>query len=252
MINSKVVRLSILTVTSAVILTAVAAGCGRQPIGLSTTSSPQEPTNPPAVSAVISQPPTLIFYNGTVLTMNKDQPVAEAIAVAGDMIQAVGSNDDILALKVATTQVVDLQGRTLMSGFVDSHTHIFNEAANTPATGTLEKAQQLALQNGITTLADMYVTAEFLQEMRTMDASGRLHVRTSLYLVYTTNCGDVLGDWYKQYPPTRNPGEMLRIGGVKVFTDGGSCKYPAVSFNRAVGGYGNLFFTQATAPLSRR
>jgi predicted amidohydrolase YtcJ len=253
--NSKMARLMVQTVTLAVVLAVVATGCGHQPIGITPTNASKEPTNPPSVSTVtsqpptttppiISEPPTLIFYNGTILTMDRDQPTAEAIAVAGDMILAVGSNDDILALQTSGTQLIDLQGLTLMPGFVDSHTHIFNDAASTPATGTLEKAQQLALQNGITTLADMYVTSDFLAEMRAMDASGQLRVRTSLYLVYTSNCGDVLGDWYKQYPPTRTPGEMLRIGGVKVFTDGGSCGYPAVSFNRAEGGYGNLFFTQ--------
>ena len=244
MINLKVVRLLVLTMTSAVILTSVAAGCGRQPIGLSATTSPEEPTNPPTVSTVISQPPTLIFYNGTILTMDKDQPTAEAIAVAGNKIQAVGSNDDILALKVATTQVVDLQGLTLMPGFVDTHTHLLNEAANTPATGTLEKAQQLALQNGITTLGNLYTSPEFLAEMRALDGSGRLLVRTSLYLTYANACGEVLGDWYRQYPPTRQPGEMLRIAGVKMYADGGSCGHPATSFDRQVGGKGDLWFTQ--------
>ncbi len=251
MFNSKAVRFLFLIAALAVMVT----GCGPQPIGPTPTSIHAEPISPPIVSTstsqpftaaptIIPEPPTLIFYNGTILTMNENQPTAEAIALADDMILAVGSNEDVLALKVSNTQVVDLQGLTLMPGFVDSHTHIFNDAATTPATGTLEKAQQLALQNGITTLADMYVTSEFLAEMRAMDTSGQLHVRTSLYLVYTSNCGDVLGDWYKQYPPTRNPGEMLRIGGVKVFTDGGSCGFPAISFNRADGGYGNLWFTQ--------
>ncbi len=256
MFNSKLARLLIQTVTLAVVIAAVVTGCSPQPVGITPTNAPGEPTNPPAISIVTSQPPTttpsiipeqptLIYYNGTILTMDGDQRTAQAIAVADDMILAVGSNDDILALQASGTQLVDLQGLVLMPGFVDSHTHIFNDAATTPATGTLEKAQQLALQNGITTLADMYVTSDFLAEMRAMDTSGQLRVRTSLYLVYTSNCGDVLGDWYRKVPPTREPGEMLRIGGVKVFTDGGSCGYPAVSFNRADGGYGNLWFTQA-------
>jgi len=251
MFNSKIVRLLVLIMTSVLILAAVATGCGLRPIGLSPTVSPAEPAILPSTMPIVtsqpltvSGPPTIIYYNGAILTMDKNQPTAEAIAVAGEMILAVGSNDDILALKVSDTQVVDLQGLTLMPGFVDTHTHIFNDAANDPNTGTLEKAQQLALENGITTLDDMYVTSDFLAQMRAMDASGQLQVRTSLQLVYTTNCGDVVGDWYKQVPPTRTPGEMLRIGGVKVFADGGSCKYPAVSFNRQVGGQGNLFFTQ--------
>ena len=46
-------------------------------------------------------------------------------------------------------------------------------------------------------------------------------------------------------PLHRVPGEMLRIGGVKVFTDGGSCNAPAVTFEYANGvGQGDLYFTQ--------
>jgi predicted amidohydrolase YtcJ len=69
-------------------------------------------------------------------------------------------------------------------------------------------------------------------------------VRTSLYLAHVNNCGVDQGDWYKAHPPTRTWGEMLRIGGVKLFTDGGSCGKPAVSYNHPVFGYGDLWFTQ--------
>jgi predicted amidohydrolase YtcJ len=244
MFNSKVARMQVLTVTAVLILVAVATGCGPQPIEATPTSSPEKPTKTPAVPVVTSQPPTLIFYNGTVLTMNTDQPEGEAIAVADEMILAVGTNDDILALQAPDTRVVDLQGLTLMPGFVDTHTHILTEGVNNPAVGTLEKAQALALQNGITTLGNLYTSPEFVQEMRALDGAGKLRVRTSLYLTYANACGEVLGNWYQQYPPTHQPGEMLRIAGVKVYADGGSCGYPATSFDRQVGGQGNLWFTQ--------
>jgi predicted amidohydrolase YtcJ len=70
-------------------------------------------------------------------------------------------------------------------------------------------------------------------------------VRTSLYLLYTDNCGVVQGDWYRSHPPSDTAGEMLRIGGVKVFTDGGSCGCPAYSFDHPLCGRGDLWFTQA-------
>ncbi len=217
---------------------------GQPPLPSPSTDPAVAPTAPQGAVNATSQPASVIFFGGTVLTMDTSQPTAEAIALADDMILAVGSNEDILTLKGANTQVVDLQGLTLMPGFVDTHTHILNEAPNDPATGNLQKAQQLALKNGITTIGNLYTTADFLEQMRSLDASGELFLRTSLYLTYADACGKVLGDWYKKYPPTHVAGEMLRIAGVKVFTDGGSCGHPAVSFDRAVGGRGDLWFTQ--------
>jgi predicted amidohydrolase YtcJ len=186
--------------------------------------------------------PDVIFHGGTVLTMNRHRPRAQAVAVRGDRIVAVGDDARILALRGRGTQVIDLGGLTLMPGFVDAHTHVFNDAYYWGL--DVEGAQQVALQNGITTLANMYVTPDFLAEMRALADSGRLHIRTSLYLNYTTNCGNVLGDWYKRHQPTRQPGEMLRIGGVKLFTDGGSCGAPAFSYDHPSSGYGDLWFTQ--------
>jgi predicted amidohydrolase YtcJ len=194
--------------------------------------------------------PTLIFYNGTILTMDADQPMAEAIAVAGNIILAVGSNDDILALQVSGTQVVDLQGKTMMPGFVDPHTHLLKDLGL-----SLEEAQQLALENGITTLTEMTATPDFVNTIQAFAAEGRLRVRTSLYLAYSDPCGVIQGDWYLQYPPTRNFGEMLRIGGVKMFADGsGFCGTMALSFDPPgvkgpdipwfTPGRGELWFTQ--------
>jgi predicted amidohydrolase YtcJ len=186
----------------------------------------------------------LIFHNGVVLTMDPGRPTAEAIAVAGEKIEAVGSNADILALRRPDTTVINLQGRTLMPGFVDPHTHLFNDAGQY-LDMTVTEAQQVALENGITTIGDLFVNEDFLEEMQKLDRAGQLQIRTSLYLVMTDNCGRVQGDWWRQYAPTRTPGERLRIGGVKIFTDGGTCKRPALSYELQPGeGLGDLFFSQ--------
>ena len=101
-----------------------------------------------------------------------------------------------------------------------------------------------ALAHGITTLAEAYCDPNLLAEMQSLEQTGNLRVRTSLYLTHVDACGEVQGDWYKQHPPTQVWGEMLRIGGVKVFTDGGSCGAPAFSYEHPVFGYGDLWFTQ--------
>jgi len=184
----------------------------------------------------------IIFYNGSVLTMEKDQPIAQAIAIRGEKIEAVGGDEEILARRGPETLVIDLAGRTLMPGFVDAHTHVLNDARSQDM--SLDQAQMLALRNGITTLGDLYVDQSFLRDIQRFNAAGQLRARTGLYLVYNDPCGRQIGTWYKSYPPTRIPGEMLRINGVKIFTDGGSCGHVALSFDYDDHGLGDLWVTQ--------
>jgi len=68
--------------------------------------------------------PDLVFVNGTIVTMNKAQPVAEAVAVRGGRITAVGTRQEIEALSEERTQTVDLQGRCLTPGLIDAHSHL--------------------------------------------------------------------------------------------------------------------------------
>ena len=65
-----------------------------------------------------------IYLGGSILTMNDAQPSAEAVAVRAGRITAVGSRAELMKLKGANTRVVDLQGKTLLPGFVDPHSHI--------------------------------------------------------------------------------------------------------------------------------
>jgi predicted amidohydrolase YtcJ len=68
---------------------------------------------------------TVIFHNGKVYTLDARKPWAQAVAVAGETIVAVGSDAEILALGGPKTKVIDLTGRMLMPGFVESHIHPF-------------------------------------------------------------------------------------------------------------------------------
>ena len=71
-----------------------------------------------------------IYVNGTILTMDSANTVQQALAVAGDSISAVGTNESVLARKTPGTRIVDLEGRTLMPGFVDAHGHFPLAGAN--------------------------------------------------------------------------------------------------------------------------
>lgn len=68
---------------------------------------------------------TKIYLNGTVFTADKNNTIAEAIAFANGEVLLTGSNREIEALKNDQTEVIDLAGKMLMPGIVDSHLHPF-------------------------------------------------------------------------------------------------------------------------------
>ena len=72
----------------------------------------------------LPQPPEhQLFINGSVLTMDADNRVVQALATRGDRIEAVGSTEEIMALAGDGTEVIDLRGRALLPGFIDAHGH---------------------------------------------------------------------------------------------------------------------------------
>ncbi|MBM4218899.1 MAG: amidohydrolase [Gammaproteobacteria bacterium] len=76
-----------------------------------------------SLAAVLQERPELVLKNGHILTIDPRQPQAEAIAIAGGRILAVGSNAEIEALAAPTTRRIDLAGSTVVPGFIDAHTH---------------------------------------------------------------------------------------------------------------------------------
>ncbi|CCV05545.1 Amidohydrolase 3 [Mesorhizobium metallidurans STM 2683] len=71
----------------------------------------------------------LIVINGRVLTMDEDDPAAEAVAIGGGVILAVGDRKTIEALKGPSTGIVDAQGSSVVPGFIEAHMHLFSGAA---------------------------------------------------------------------------------------------------------------------------
>ncbi|WP_079526002.1 amidohydrolase family protein [Halobacillus hunanensis] len=65
----------------------------------------------------------VIFFNGDVLTMDDSFPQASAVAVKDGMIAAVGDDSFVYEWKTEDTEIIDLNGKTLMPGFIESHIH---------------------------------------------------------------------------------------------------------------------------------
>ena len=72
----------------------------------------------------------MVFFNGSIYTMDSSAPSVEAIAVKADTILAVGTKASIDAFVGNATQVVDLSGNTLIPGFVEGHAHIMGVGYN--------------------------------------------------------------------------------------------------------------------------
>ena len=64
-----------------------------------------------------------VFLNGTIITVDPENRIVQALSVRDGLIEALGSNTDIQALINNKTQVTDLQGNTLLPGFIDAHSH---------------------------------------------------------------------------------------------------------------------------------
>ena len=64
-----------------------------------------------------------IFHGGPIIPMRGTERYAQALAVSGGRIVAVGGNDQIMGLKSASTRMVNLDGRTMLPGFIDAHQH---------------------------------------------------------------------------------------------------------------------------------
>ena len=78
----------------------------------------------PGFFAGVAAAADLVFRGGKVYTLNASQPWASSLAVSGDTISYVGDDAGASALIGPETRVVELQGRLLLPGFIDTHIHI--------------------------------------------------------------------------------------------------------------------------------
>jgi predicted amidohydrolase YtcJ len=74
--------------------------------------------------------PDTIFINGIIYTVDETNPKVEALAVTDGMIQNVGSSAEISKLAGDNTKIVDLQGKTMTPGFIESHAHLMGIGYN--------------------------------------------------------------------------------------------------------------------------
>ena len=73
---------------------------------------------------------TVVLRNGRIWTGDPQHPWVEAIAILGNKIDWMGTNDDVLSRTGKNTQVIDLAGKRVVPGFNDAHVHFFDGGSN--------------------------------------------------------------------------------------------------------------------------
>jgi predicted amidohydrolase YtcJ len=92
------------------------------PAGIPNKDHPLKTMQQPRTGFVM-QKATHIYRNGSILTMDSRASIVSCIAVAGDLILAVGSESDVAAYAAPQTEIIDLGGKFMMPGFYDCHSH---------------------------------------------------------------------------------------------------------------------------------
>ena len=100
------------------------AGCGgNQIVQMTATPTPAATTLPaPTIASGIVA--DTIFVNGRVVTLDATDSIAQAIAIKDGLILRTGTSDAIRALAGANTKLIDLRGKTLTPGIIDTHNHL--------------------------------------------------------------------------------------------------------------------------------
>ena len=181
-------RLMIVTV----LLTLIAVGCGDDTATTTTvaTTTSEAPTTTAAATTTevtstttVTAPDaaaTVIFHGGSIVTMDPDLGAVEAIALDGDAILAVGDAETVLALAGDETQIIDLAGKTVLPGLIDSHAHWIGDRhlveIDSAETGALRAAEI-----GFTSISELFVNEDRLAELIALDEAGLLPVRVNVY-----------------------------------------------------------------------
>ena len=218
----------------------VVSGCGQGSSEAATTTTPLSltkaalpttetetsptPTIQIAASATPLIPADIIFYNGDVITL-EEEGVVEAIAIKGDRILAVGTNADILKLQNDGTNVIDLEGRAVLPGFFEGHSHILGGSQQ--ADISLEEAQEIALSYGWTSLSELSLPSDAIfHDLTLAEDTGSLRIRVNGFIKYNRARIDGAGEneviefYWRDNPPILDSDRFFRVVGIKIFVDG--------------------------------
>ncbi|MCQ2561617.1 MAG: amidohydrolase [Clostridia bacterium] len=143
-----------------------------------------------------------IFYNGNIYTMEKGYPNCSAVAVKDGIVMRTGSDEEILALKTEGTKLVNLEGKTMVPGFGDSHMHMLSygyslEKVNLYSAKCVEDTIELgkkflAERPYLTWLQGRGWNQEYWTENRFPNRYDMDKITTDIPMFYTRACGHII------------------------------------------------------------
>ncbi len=205
-----------------------------------------------------------IFVNSNIISVDETNTIHEAIAIKNGEIIALGTTEEIVVNYHTDNETTyDLEGRTIMPGIIDGHTHLMWSMLY-GGFETLIGAQQIALAFGYTTLNEKGVDGwdRDIQPLLDAEANNELLLRVNIFPIHNLAFLDennetiVVERWYPDFDPILGHDHMLRVPGIKIYADGayGNRGLPAMStpysqeMLDAWGGrdpYGELYFNQS-------
>jgi predicted amidohydrolase YtcJ len=138
-------------------------------------------SSPGAFAANAPQPADVIIFNAKVITVNSNFALAEAVAVRGDSIIAVGKDRQIERLKGPDTWMIDAHGRTVMPGLYDSDIHSYQAAvseSNAPVIHSIVEGLDYIRHQAADKPADSWIVVERAYPTRLTE--GRLPTKAEL------------------------------------------------------------------------
>jgi predicted amidohydrolase YtcJ len=114
---------------------------------LMSTNFPTQADQPPFAA-------DLIIINATIHTMDQGRPLAEAVAVSGNRIIAVGTTKEIRKLAGANTRVIDAKGQLVLPGFNDAHVHFMSGGFQLSSVDLRDASSQQEFAERIRAFAD--------------------------------------------------------------------------------------------------
>jgi predicted amidohydrolase YtcJ len=168
-----------------------------------------------------------IFSNGNLLTLDINNSISDTIVIDNGIILRIGDAEDILAdFRTLNSTYYDLEGRTMMPGIVDGHTHYIASQFWLGFDESIYDIQDLALMYGYTTLNEKSIDLDILEILQDAEQNNEIRIRLNLFLIFNFGNNDSNGNrilvepWNPGHGPILDHRRMVRVPGVKFYTDG--------------------------------